>query len=63
MSKIMPQLLLLNVAEVKKKRGKKSRCIQKILMIPESEISDFPEHEVKSKIDQKQETYLWTKKY
>ena len=34
----------------KKKRRKKNRWTQKILMIPDSEISECPEHEVKSKI-------------
>ena len=34
----------------KKKRRKKNRWNQKILMIPDSEISECPEHEVKSKI-------------
>ena len=34
----------------KKKRRKKNRWTQKILMILDSEISECPEHEVKSKI-------------
>ena len=35
---------------MKKKRGKTNRWIQKKLMIPESEISESLEYEVKSKI-------------
>ena len=35
-----------------KKRGekKKNRCIQKKLMIPDSELLEYPEHDFKSKI-------------
>ena len=50
MLEMMPWLLLLNVPGVKKKRWKKNRCVQKKIMIPESEISKCSEHEVKSNI-------------
>ena len=46
-SEIMSQALLLNVVEVKKKRG--TRAIDK-LMVPDFKILVCPEHEVKSKI-------------
>ena len=49
MTKMMSWLLLLNVAEVKKQKQRKNR-FRKKLMIPESEIPECPEHEVKSKI-------------
>ena len=50
MSKMMSWLLLLNVAEVKKKGGeRKIYGFRKKLMIPESKISECPEHEVKSR--------------
>ena len=39
------------VAEVKKKSRKKNRRVHKKIMIPESEISECPENEVKSKIE------------
>ena len=51
MSKMMLWQLLLNVAGVKKKRGERKIVgFRKKLMIPESEISECPELEVKSKI-------------
>ena len=51
MSKMMSWVLLLNVAEVKKKRSKrKIDGFRKKLMIPDSEITECAEHEVKSKI-------------
>ena len=50
-SKMMSWLLLLTVAEVKKKRGEwKIDGFRKKLMIPEFEIPERPEHEVKWKI-------------
>ena len=43
--------MVLNVAGVKKKRGeRKINGFTKKLMIPEPEIPECPEHEVKSKI-------------
>ena len=50
MLKMMLWLLLLNTAGVKKKRRRKIDGFRKKLMIPESEISEYPEFEVKSKI-------------
>ena len=51
MSKMMWWVLLLNVAEVKKKRGEREIIgFRRRLMIPKSEISECPEHEDKSKI-------------
>ena len=52
MLKMMLWLLLLSVAEVKErgKRKRKTDELRKKLMIPKSEISKFPEYEVKSKI-------------
>ena len=51
MSKMISWVLLLNVAEVKKKRGeRKVDGLRKKLIIPESEIPECPEHNVKSKI-------------
>ena len=48
MLEMMSWLLLLNVSGAKKiGEKKKNRCVQKKLMIPESEISKWPEHEVK----------------
>ena len=46
---MMSWLLSLNIAEVNKKTWKKIDEFWKKLMISESEISEFPEHEVKSK--------------
>ena len=43
-------LLLLNVAEMKKICERKIDGFRKKLMIPDSEITECPEHEVKSKI-------------
>ena len=43
-------LLLLNVAEMNKIGEKKIDGFRKKLMIPDSEITECPEHEVKSKI-------------
>ena len=43
-------LLLLNVAGVKRRDKRKIDGFRKKLMIPESEIPERPEHEVKSKI-------------
>ena len=52
MSKMMSWVLLLNVAEVKKKRGeRKIDGFREKLMILGSEITEYPEHEVKSKIE------------
>ena len=42
-------LLLLNAAEVKKRGERKIDRFRKKLMIPGPEISECPEHEVKSK--------------
>ena len=50
MSKLMSWLLLLNVAEAKKRGKKEKDGFRKKLMIPESKISECSEHEVKSKI-------------
>ena len=51
MSKMMLWILLLNAAEMKKKRDeRKIDGFTKKLMIPDSEISECPEHEVLSKI-------------
>ena len=51
MSKMMSLLLLLSVVGVKKKRDKiKIDAFRKTLTIPESEISEGPEQEVKLKI-------------
>ena len=50
MLKMMSWLLLLNVAEAKKKRPKKIDGFSKKLVIPEFKISECSEHEVKSKI-------------
>ena len=50
MSKMMSWLLLLNVAGVKKRGKREIDGFRKKLMIPESEIPEGPEHEVKSKI-------------
>ena len=53
-SEMMPWLLLLNVAEVRKKKKRGIRAIdgfRKKLMIPDSEIPKCPEFEVKSKIE------------
>ena len=48
---MMLWLLLLNTAEVKKKRGeRKIDAFREKLMIPDSEITKCPEYEVKSKI-------------
>ena len=43
-------LLLLNVAEMNKIGERKIDGFRKKLMIPDSEITECPEHEVKSKI-------------
>ena len=43
-------LLLLNVAEMKKIGERKIDGFRKKLMIPDFEITECPEHEVKSKI-------------
>ena len=43
-------LLLLNVAEMNKIGERKIDRFRKKLMIPDSEITECPEHEVKSKI-------------
>ena len=51
MQKMMLWLLLLNVAEVKKRGKRKIDGFRKKLMIPEFEISECPEFEVKSKIE------------
>ena len=51
MWKMMSWLLLLNVAEVKKRGERRIDEFRKKLMIPESEIREFPEHAVKSKIE------------
>ena len=51
MSKMMSWVLLLNVAEVKIKRGeRKIDGFKRKLMIPDSEITESPKHEVKSKV-------------
>ena len=51
MSKMMSWVLLLNVAEVKIKRGeRKIDGFRRKLMIPDSEIPESPKHEVKSKV-------------
>ena len=47
---MMLWLLLVNAGEVKKKGERKIDGFIKNLMIPESEISECPEYEVKSKI-------------
>ena len=50
-SKMMSWVLLLNVAEVKRKRGeRKIDGFRRKLMIPDSEITESPKHEVKSKV-------------
>ena len=49
-SKIMQWLLLLNIAEVKKRGERKIDGSRKKLIIPESEIPECLEHEVKSNI-------------
>ena len=41
---------IINCFRGEKKELKKNRCVQKKIMIPESEISKCPEHEVKSNI-------------
>ena len=51
MLKKMFWLLLLNVGGVKKRGERKIDGFRKKLMIPESEISECPELEVKSKIE------------
>ena len=51
MLKKMFWLLLLNVGVVKKRGERKIDGFRKKLMIPESEISECPELEVKSKIE------------
>ena len=50
MSEMMLWLLLLNILEVKKE-GKKIDGFRRKLMIPQSEILEYPEYEVKSKIE------------
>ena len=50
MSNMMPWLLLVNVAEVKKRSERKIGIFRKKLMIPESEISECLEHEVNPRI-------------
>ena len=51
MLRMVSWLLLLNVVEVgKKKRQRKNRRIQKKLIIPKSEISKCPDHELKQKL-------------
>ena len=50
MSKMMSRVLLLNVAEVKKRGERKIDGFRKKLMIPEFEIPECPKHKVKSKI-------------
>ena len=50
MLKMILWLLLLNVAGVKRRDKRKIDGFRKKLMIPESEIPERPEHEVKSKI-------------
>ena len=50
MFKMMSWLLLLNVAEAKKKRPKKIDGFRKKMVIPEFKISECSEHKVKSKI-------------
>ena len=50
MLKMMSWLLLLNVAEAKKKRPKKIDGFRKKLVIPEFKISECSEHEVKTEI-------------
>ena len=50
MSKIVSWLLFLSVAEVKKRGETKIDGFRKKLIISESEISECPEHKVKSKI-------------
>ena len=51
MPKMMSWLLLLNAAEAKINRSEgETDGLRKKLMIPDSEISECPEHEVKSKI-------------
>ena len=47
---MMLWVLLFKVGEVKKKGRKKIDGFRKKLMIPEPEISEYPEFEVKSKI-------------
>ena len=41
---------IINCFRGEKKEVEKNRCVQKKIMIPESEISKCPEHEVKSNI-------------
>ena len=50
MSKIVSWPLFLSVAEVKKRGESKIDGFRKKLIISESEISECPEHKVKSKI-------------
>ena len=47
---MMSRPLLLSVAGVKKRDERKIDGFRKKLMIPESDIPECPEHEVKSKI-------------
>ena len=54
---------IINCFRGEKKEVKKNRCVQKKIMIPESEISKCPEHEVKSNIGNIHEKKKFSKIY